>query len=509
MYSELATVLLKHKGKTFSLEDYVPMKAIYDDQCKSIVLLAGRQISKSTTLCTRMVMRAKMRPHHQQLYSVPLREQANRFSRQYLDSTLRSMVLKVIFMHKDSFRNVTYKQLSNGSVINITYFGDHKPDRGRGIPSDENLFDEVQDLLWDDIIILNECLSGSPHKFKIYSGTPKTMENTLQMLFENSSQNEWAMPCSHCGKYNVPHALEETLKMLEPKGLSCQWCKGLINPVEGEWVSFRSELSNIKEGYHIPQIIIPRNVNNKESWADIIEKRNTYPPSEFANEVLGLSQELGGRLITRAEIEACCTGCSMYGKVETLGYRVLIGGVDWGVQDNSESFTVLTIIGVTPGGKMQVLFANRFLDGNVLNHTHQIIDIAKQWGVKVLGCDFGCGHTNNLLMLERNLGHIIEYQYVPRAKYMQRWHEQSGRYIIDRTTSMNILFMDIKRGRFIFPPVKEFTPFADEILSPYEDLPAGSLNKRFVRTPGKPDDFFHALNFATLTAKKYADLPLV
>ena len=53
------------------------------------------------------------------------------------------------------------------------------------------MYDEVQDMLYDPIITVgNETMSNSDMAFETYAGTPKTMENTIQFLWELSTQTE-------------------------------------------------------------------------------------------------------------------------------------------------------------------------------------------------------------------------------------------------------------------------------------------------------------------------------
>lgn len=507
--------MLYHKGEPLSLNKFEPMRDIYDDKAKVIVLKAGRQISKSTTLCNRMIIRATMIPHYQIVYVVPQRLQATRFSHLYLDSTLQEMVLRKHFLGRGTIQNVLYKKLKNHSAINLTYIGDNKPDRARGIPSDENCYDEVQDLNWDDVLIIDQCLSGSEkYRFRMYSGTPKTMDNTLERLFQTTSQNEWVMKCRHCDKFNVP--LPPTVfKMLQHKGLSCAYCGKLIDPREGEWAASNPSLIGEREGYHLPQIIIPRNVFRKEMWEEIIYNYENYPQTQFYNEVLGLSIDLGGRLITEAEILACCTGGSMQGQdhmnlimSSLVGYKAIIAGVDWCVQGDNESFTVVVILGLTQDNKFQVLYIRKYRGGNHLDDIEDMLFLFTKFGVQLVGADWGAGHINNMLLMEKMPGQIIEYQYATQ-KNMIQWVEKNQRFIIDRTTALNVLFMGIKKKRFIFPPENEFKPYVPDLLSLREEMSEQTHRKKFVRTRGIPDDFAHALNFAAMTMRKFTDVALI
>ncbi len=509
LFSNIAETLLTHKGEPFSLEEYTPLKDIYNDSAKTIVLKAGRQIAKSTTLCNRLILRGSMISYYNQLYVVPQQVQATRFSRHYLDATLRKIPLRKHLLGKDSIVNVLTKTFMNGSIIQLTYIGDGNVDRARGIPSDENAYDEVQDMLWDDINIVDQCMSGSKkYGYSVNSGTPKTVDNTLEKLFSMSSQNEWVIKCPGCNTYNIP-ILPHVYKMLQKKGLSCYHCGKLIDPRTGEWIAFRPEYSGRKEGYHLPQIIIPRNVFDKDLWDKIMENYENYPEDHFANEILGLSMDLGGRLLTDTEIKKCCSGPSIYKMQAILRYSDIVMGVDWTVQGNKESFTIAVVLGLKPDNRFEVLYIHKFKGGEILDQIDTIIGIAKKYNVSCFGCDHGAGHCNNLLLMQRTGLPVHEFCYVPRQKKLLVWNESDFIYRLARTTSLNIMFLEIKTGKFVFPPEKEFLPYIDELLSLYEDYNELTSTKRFVRTPGRPDDFTHALNFAVIALKHSNNISLL
>ena len=79
-------------------------------------------------------------------------------------------------------------------------------DRVRGIPADMVCIDEIQDVLTDNIPVIEECVSHSSFKYKLYAGTPKSLDNTLESLWvEDSTQNEWVVPCDSCGGGDYRH----------------------------------------------------------------------------------------------------------------------------------------------------------------------------------------------------------------------------------------------------------------------------------------------------------------
>jgi hypothetical protein len=90
-------------------------------------------------------------------------------------------------------------------------------------------YDEFQDMLYDAVVpVMNACMKNSNFRFETYAGTPKTMEASIQYLWEKSTQSEWVMKCTGCSKYNIVD-LGESLGRSGPICLHCgkgTWIRG-------------------------------------------------------------------------------------------------------------------------------------------------------------------------------------------------------------------------------------------------------------------------------------------
>jgi len=64
------------------------------------------------------------------------------------------------------------------------------PDRVRGVSADRVGIDEIQDLDITFLPIIRECMSASDLAIRQFTGTPKTLDNTLESLWQESSQAE-------------------------------------------------------------------------------------------------------------------------------------------------------------------------------------------------------------------------------------------------------------------------------------------------------------------------------
>jgi hypothetical protein len=70
-----------------------------------------------------------------------------------------------------------------------------------------------------------------------------------------------------------------------------------------------------------------------------------------------------------------------------------------------------------------------------------------------------------------------------------------------------MVFWAIKEGKIRFPNVEISEPYTRDLLALYEHMSepvSGISHKLFRRDPAKPDDFCHALTFASLVAMRLA-----
>jgi hypothetical protein len=76
-------------------------------------------------------------------------------------------------------------------------------------------------------------------------------------------------------------------------------------------------------------------------------------------------------------------------------------------------------------------------------------------------------------------------------------------WTIDKVMALDTLFIAIKNRRIFFPK-DGFEIYTDDLLSPYEQTTevGGITHRLYLRNQAKPDDFCHALCFASMMAMK-------
>jgi len=519
--SDLLPALFRVRGKPYSLQDYPQFRVFYArDYVSDLIIMSARQCGKSQNLSTSEVLDAIQIPHFQILYVAPLQSQTERYSHQVLLPALNSCAIAQYLQATDMklsdsniVKAVMHQSFATGGGIQLGY-AKTSADRLRGITVDRIDFDEVQDQVQDNIPIIKEALTTSSWKVCRYTGTAKTLDNTIERIWQQSSRCEWVMKCSACGFHNIPDDQEDCrcLRMVQADGLHCLKCGKKLDARKGEWVAHTPSKMNSFRGYHISQTTLPANLENPMRWNAIINKLATLDITTVKNEVLGISSSTGVRIITPEDIKKCCIlpgrkeiEEEMLKKNPKFNYAHVFSGVDWGGAEQT-SFTVHVIIGVTRDGFIDVIYAKRYVG---FDPDTRLADIARayyHYGCDFLAADFGMGFDLNVMLIRRFGIKVIQMQFTANQHSLLIWSPRQGYpcWCIDKLTALNTMFYAIKYGAYRFPGETSFEVYTQDLLSPYEEVvDKGGLEKRqYTRDPALPDDFAMALCFCSIAAFK-------
>lgn len=521
--SDLAESLLWLEGKPFSLNEYPFYRTIYNGRYKSTLLMCGRQVGKSTSIANFIITESIAIPFFREYYISPSKEQTLMFSNTRLGKTLAySPLIKKYWQSPEHADRVLHRSYTNGSENAFTYACDDA-DRARGYSADRCSFDEFQDMNYDAVVpVVTACMKNSKYRFELFAGTPKTMENAIQFVWERSTQSEWCMKCSGCGRWNFVQS-EKSLGKHGPICLNPRCGKGL-DPRVGQWVDMKKPeidaktgtLQQLTKGFHIPQPIMPENIAlcfegdsarqaiAQSRWDDILRDMSNYTASKFRNEVLGVSDAQGTRLISLEELKALCTGAELsrtpdYQKLE--GITLTVAGVDWsGGGTTGVSRTVLWVWGYDRNHqKLRCLYYRIYPGNNPVDDVADIAQVCEAYGVSMVVGDAGEGALANATLRQRLGAHrCAMVQYGSQSKPMQ-WNGVD-RYMADRTTLIDNFLMALKQQRAIYPPYLQAKAAIDDVLNVYEEV-THTGKKVWRHSPMLPDDALHAQLFGWIAWK--------
>lgn len=509
-------------GAPFSFEGRGYLRQIYDSQDRKILLKTARQVEKTTMLGNNMTIKSVVMPYHKSLYVSPSHAQTRQFSNEKLKPVLeKSPFVKKYFQDSRVSTQVFEKGFTNGSFIFMRSCF-RTADRARGISANDLYLDEIQDLLISEIPVIAECTSHFDDYFHLFAGTPKTFDNPIEYFWKDSTQNEWMVKCEACNHWNFldEHNIAPTDLYNERKlapGPVCKKCMKTINPAKGKWMTFNPAGS--RQGYRIPQLMVPWITGTYDQWDKLLWKRDNYPTGQFYNEVLGLSFDSANKPITQEELISCCDPERSFIKypfeindLRFLHNQPLAAGVDWGEGNDGTgrtpsgkirvaSYTVLTIGYYATPDNFQVVFAKKYtgkeVDPNFI--INDIAGIIKTLNIKLVGVDWGHGWGMNN-MLRRQLGNdkVMVFQHLPKQKQNMKWDQIGQKFQLKRNHWISELFVSLKNGRIRFPRWREFEPFARDILSVYTEYSEYTREMKYDHRSSDPDDFMHSLIYCKL-----------
>lgn len=517
-FTEFGIMMPNKEAQTyvpFSFEHRRYLRAIYDTPNKRTLLKCGRQVEKSTLLGNKLLSYSCIVTALNSLYVSPTNQQTKVFSQDRLKEPIETSEYLKAWTTTKLSDNVFLKKFINRSQITLRY-AFMNADRCRGIPADVICLDELQDLLTDNIPVIEECASHSHLKIYMYSGTPKSLDNTIEFYWTAySTQNEWVVPCNRhalkVGK-SISRVYWNILSEdnLGDEGLVCDRCKKPIyaNDPEAQWAAMNpdiiKQIPKPYEGYRIPQLMVPW-----ISYDEIRQKQKTYPRARFYNEVLGMSYDSGTRPLTRQDV---IDNCNDHVRMD-VAYQdnlhsklaestEVFAGIDWGSGENT--YTVLTLGAYLPDGKFNAFWFHRF-EGRESEPKIQIEEISRiisRYRVVLAGCDYGGGFWPND-ELTRRFGwqRIIKYQYSTPGQKV-KWEDGLKRFLVNRNEVMSDVFNAIKRRNiFRFPAWEQFqNPFGMDFLNIFSEYNEQRRMLEYKKSPNVTDDTFHSLLYCFLAS---------
>jgi len=526
-------ILLNLKGDPYSLINHFPFEPFFNTfMSRNIVLKCGRQVSKSTSLAAQGVVVSNTIPHFNTLYVTPLYEMIRRFSNNYVRGFIDQSPVKRLWTSTATSSNVLQRGFTNNSNMFFS-FAFLDADRTRGLNCDKVGYDEVQDLDSSFIPIIRETMSGSPHGgISQYTGTPKTLDNTLEGLWQRSSQGEWVITCRNCRYENVPAMDYDLDDMIGPwtddiseenPGTICAKCGHKVFPRDGMWYHAHPERLSEFAGYHVPQCVMPMHYADPDKWAILIGKREgayNTPINVYYNEVCGESYDTGAKLVTKTDL---LEAASLHENKEELAmktisqyqYRVL--GIDWGGGGEKEvSFTTYAVCGIKNDGSIDVIYGFRSLTPYDREREARIaLDLAGKFRCQLMAHDYnGAGQDREKYIIDAGypITRIVPMWYVRAASQgMLRYVEGTplhprDHYKLDKARSLVLVCSQIKHRQIKFFAYDHHGEDDPGLLHDFLALVEDKVDSRtgrdiytIIRQQNQKDDFAHSVNFACCT----------
>ncbi len=513
-----------NEGRVQNLDKFPMMRQIYDNMPQRLLLKCSRKTLKSTLLSNILTLNMIRYNYYKMLYVAPQEASAKYFSNNYLNPRFESPSIKSIIPGWVK-NDVMEKQLKGSNSAVILRYAKDDATRTRGPATSQNLLDEVQDIEWDVLPIIHETMALSEVKREIYAGTPLTRANTLNKLWMQSNQLEWAMKCTGCNHWNTLTEDNNPMDMIQPHGLSCSKCKKIINSELGLWVSTGTSQTGLI-GYHLAQPILPHFNQNPKEWLEIYEKvyLKEYSPLQIYNEVFGLAYDLGTTGITEEELKQLCVlgkqaddkGNYLIHSAHKYNYCFTALAADWGVNMDT-SRTACCAGGLREDGIIEIFLGKIYKS---LDYDAQIKDIADKANKfnAFVASDAGPDPNRGIQLANLTSPQRAQLVRYEAPKVMQYYSIPSNsvdwsqnRWCLHRTDTLSLIYRLLKQKRIVFPNWEDMQECMADILNVKQDIRTGALRDElfYYRAPGTADDFMHALNWVVCQLLVRAGDPLL
>ena len=544
-YVRLLPLILNLNGEPYKLLDHVPFESVFGTHLPSEILLkASRQVGKSVSMAARGLVISMAIPHFSTLFVTPLYEQVRRFSTNYIRPFIEQSPMKATWIGTSTENSVLQRNFKNFSKMTFS-FALASADRVRGVSSHSVNVDECQDIDPSLLPIIKESMSASKWRLSMYTGTPKTLDNTIEGLWQSSSQAEWCVPCDNCKKLNVPRIGMDLEKMIGPlrddisahkPAVICASCRLSIQPRQGRWIHKFKERRFDFPGYHIPQIIMPIHYSSHKRWGELLAKQQgcgNYTMPQFYNEVLGESYDVGAKLLTKTDLENASVlpweNEPLYGAkaiAHKNAYILRVLGVDWGgggevkkgvdkkkTENITLSFTCCAVLGLRGDGRIDIIYGRRLLTPHDhMEEARQLMRIYQMFDCQLFAHDYnGAGSLRETIAIQAGvpINRVVPIVYTRSAwQNIMTFHQSDDHHsrkfwLVDKARSLQLLCQCIKMVHMrLFKHdyvSEENRGLQHDFLSLMEnkvETARGPDVYMIQRNPHFPDDFAHAVNFA-------------
>jgi hypothetical protein len=318
---------LKHRRleeRPFTLDRHIPLRQIYEDESRHIVVMKPAQVGVSEWAISRATHALDCGAQFYQTdkaglnvaYLFPTRDALTDFSKERLSSLQReSEHLSALFTDFDA---ILFKQARNSYLYLRSTWGEAPL---LSFPADMLILDEYDRMDGKSIALAQKRLRASPLKIELDISTPTLPGRGIHALYLQSDQHEWEIPCDHCDAWTTLDFFRDvqangatwehwqhwhsTKLHLATMTTHCARCHAPIDRLspDGRWMA-RAPESPLR-GYHIPSLAFSM-VDLNELAVNAVNP-DPSQQEEFFRSDLGLPFEAAGSSVTEAMMRQLAT----------------------------------------------------------------------------------------------------------------------------------------------------------------------------------------------------------
>jgi len=401
-------------------------------------------------------------------------------------------------------KNIGHKRAGNA---NLFIRGSRSRSQVKSLPVGCIIFDEVDEMVQDNIPLAMERLSGQIKRQAFLLSTPRVEDVGINVHYKQSTMEHFFFKCPHCSKLTqlvYPECLvvtsdDSTDPDILNSHLICKECKMILKHEEkseylgaGQWVPEHSD--RLIRGFHVNQLYSMAAEPYKIAITLLKAQTNPADEQEFYNSKLGITHAPDGAQISEKDITECVkdyvktTGAPRH-SVVTMGVDVgkwLHYEIDaWHVDTNDSS-------GI---GRPTVI-----AEGKLLNF-EDLDTLMRDYSVAFCVVDASPERRKAFEFAQRFYGYvkICYYGRGVTGKQIHEHAEEEQAITVDRTS-----WLDLSLGRFRNQTIKlprdtsiEYREHLKALTRIYEKDRDGNPISRYIKS-NLNDHFAHARNYAEI-----------
>jgi len=520
--------------------DWLPFwRDIYTDQHSDVMILAGRQVFKTTYCADIIVYTATTKPSSQVCYVTHDEDALNVFSNQRLRvGTFEDNPMTLGKFPRFGTGNVGEVALKNKSTIyNKTDHDGYK--HVEGTANQLVVLDEAQYQEVEFMAKLEQSLMTTHGKLRIL-GIGGEAGSAYERLWMRTDQREWEFD---------DEFWREKL-MYDEDGFV--WGDYLKDILKGRWVSKTPQHTEY-HGYWLPQTMfphIPLSIEDAKLLYKIAPKfsveyhRLHDPQSIFTTHVMGDFHKARRRPITREMVLSCMEpyrNLHLLSAKEVIDLKTKHGnditvamGIDWGSGPSASLTAVCILVHWVKANRFQIAWLERRPQENQLDQTSYMIDLYKSYNCDIGIADLGYGQIQVRQMQDEITEGFFGCSSTSAEAKPFQFHETVtdehgetvSRITIDKTAAIQE-FIDMVERRmqkdddpksmvtqFMIPWEKEYeteflindmTAITRKDLAPIEDIEVTDKRSRPRKEFNHPKDTVMAIIYARQGAGYFND----
>jgi hypothetical protein len=456
---------VNQRGEKMNLTDFPHIRDLYNSISPVIVLMGSVQSFKTEWVIIDQFACAFNGLNV--FYVLPKFETRNTYVQNRINKIVEQVPEYKRIMGSGFFDSMQIKNFGRGT---IKYVGSNVKADFREFPGDALVVDEVDECNGDNLELAQDRLRASPYQFRRYLANPSTKGQGIYLLFLQSDQREWAIPCKSCGMHSETdwfkvvveeicdkdgNVIDYLLRDKEWKAgcgrdirMVCPLCGGELDrsSQEGKWIP-KNPISTI-EGYHISMLCASIN-SISGMWLRFEE--GLGDPSKlqkFYNSDLGLPYDAAGNKVSEGLLDNC----------KEEGYRFLTFEEYGCVQgdgcpqpcsmgiDVATSFFDVRVSKTEPKGVRRAVFIGK------VKTLDELLDIVDRYNVEVAVIDSMPEFTVAQDFQDMANCDVWMCSYRSEGRDRNKTLDKRDRmYLIDRTEALDKSFAALKKRKNVLP----------------------------------------------------------